>query len=657
MRDITTQIVQINNSYGNQYYLPYSAGVLASYALQDPALRDHVQLKPFIYKREAPTAIADRIGTVDLLAISCYVWNWRLSLALAAEVKRRNPGCTILMGGPQIPEEMEDFFDLYPFIDLVVHGEGEGAFQDILRAMVTDQPLAGIANTAVRTDDGIVTTAKRPRMRDLTDLPSPYLDGHFEELMTSEQGNEWMAIWETNRGCPFSCTFCDWGSATASKVIELQGDRLDQEIKWFSDHRIRFIFCADANFGIRKRDIEIARKLVKAKEQNGYPRDFRVCFTKNSTEKIFDAAKIFHDASMLRGISISMQSLNEETLRSIKRDNIKLSTFSDLQAKYNAADISTYTELILGLPGETYNSFADGIDLLLRNGQHSQIIVYNCTVMPNAEMGSRRYRAEHGIAMVEIPIFTAHSTPHAADDPVVEYEPIITATGTMSTADWRRMHRMSWAVQTMHTLGLTQALALFLFHRGNVAYRSFYEALVQDGRDNPESPIGRELAVLDRVLDRVLDGGEFGQVLPEYSEIMWPPEEASILRLTEDLPGFYDQVFSVVTRCFAETLSVDDAALLPDIRRYQMAIIVDPDAPGGPQELILDAQVHEFIVACKTGGTPELARGQIRYIVDQGNSFAGDRRRYAREIVWYGRKGGRYLYNVQKPAGTETAAA
>lgn len=647
MRQVKLQIVQINNSYGNQYYLPYSAGVLASFALRDEGLRPHIDLKPFIYKRERPDAIADRIGDVDLLAVSCYVWNWRLSLELACEVKRRNPDCVILMGGPQIPEEMEDFFDLYPFVDLVVHGEGEGAFKDILQAMVAGSPLAGIANTAVRTPDGIVTTAKRARMRELTDLPSPYLEGYFEDLLQSEQGNEWMAIWETNRGCPFSCTFCDWGSATASKVIELEGDRLDHEIAWFSDHRIRFIFCADANFGIRKRDIDIARKLVKAKEENGYPRDFRVCFTKNSTEKIFDAAKIFHDAGMLRGISISMQSLNEDTLRAIKRDNIRLSTFSDLQAKYNAADISTYTELILGLPGETYDSFADGMDLLLRNGQHSQVIVYNCTVMPNAEMGSRRYREEHGISMVEIPIFTAHSTPHADDDPIVEYEPIITGTASMSTADWRRMHRISWAVQCFHTLGLTQALSLFLHYRGGVAYRDFYEALVENGLSHAGSPIGRELATLDNVLDRVLGGGEFGQVLPAYSEIMWPPEEASVLRLTEDLPGFYDQVFAVVAARFAAALPDTDRALLADLRRYQMAVIVDPDAPGGPQSLELGAAIHEFILACKTGRPPVLAPGAHEYVIDQGTSFEGDRRRYAREIVWYGRKGGRYLYPVR----------
>ena len=55
--------------------------------------------------------------------------------------------------------------------------------------------------------------------------------------------------WETNRGCPFSCTFCDWGSATASKVYQFGMDGLHDEIGWMSRQRIGFVFCCDANFG------------------------------------------------------------------------------------------------------------------------------------------------------------------------------------------------------------------------------------------------------------------------------------------------------------------------------------------------------------------------------------------------------------------------
>ena len=104
------------------------------------------------------------------------------------------------------------------------------------------------------------------RIRELECIPSPYLTGIFDKLIESHPKNEWLILWETNRGCPFKCTFCDWGSATASKVNKFELERLKLEIDWFSKKKIEFIFCCDANFGILKRDIEIAEYAAKKKK-------------------------------------------------------------------------------------------------------------------------------------------------------------------------------------------------------------------------------------------------------------------------------------------------------------------------------------------------------------------------------------------------------
>ena len=91
------------------------------------------------------------------------------------------------------------------------------------------------------------------RIRELECIPSPYLSGIFDRLIETYPKNEWLILWETNRGCPFKCTFCDWGSATASKVNKFDLERLKLEIDWFSKNKIEFIFCCDANFGILKK--------------------------------------------------------------------------------------------------------------------------------------------------------------------------------------------------------------------------------------------------------------------------------------------------------------------------------------------------------------------------------------------------------------------
>ena len=94
------------------------------------------------------------------------------------------------------------------------------------------------------------------------DIPSPYLAGYFDEIVDEmrEQGLEPYALWETNRGCPYSCTFCDWGSATMTKVRKFSLERAKAEAKWFSDKKIKAVYNCDANFGIFPR----MRKLQKS---------------------------------------------------------------------------------------------------------------------------------------------------------------------------------------------------------------------------------------------------------------------------------------------------------------------------------------------------------------------------------------------------------
>jgi radical SAM superfamily enzyme YgiQ (UPF0313 family) len=647
-RPLTVQLIQINNSYSNQYYIPFSVGILKAVAERSD-LATRLDFREFVFRREPPEVIAERIGNVDVVGVSCYVWNWRLSVAVAERVRASNPNAVIIFGGPHVPGPKHDpeFLEKYPFVDLAVHGEGETTFVEILRSVLEGRSLTGIAGTSHRDrKSGLITIGPdRQRMRNLEGLPSPYLDGTFEELIAKYSNFEWMAIWETNRGCPFSCTFCDWGSATASKVIELDWDRLMSEIDWFSDHRIRYVFCTDANFGIRKRDIEIARALVRAKKRNGYPQDFRVCFTKNSTSKIFDLATTFNDAEMLRGISLSMQSLSETTLSSIKRDNISLNVFKELQSRYNAANISTFTELILGLPGETYDSFVAGIDELLNNGQHSQILIYNCTVMPNAEMGDPVYQKKHGIGTVAIPMFVMHGIPGSLDDPMIEREDIIVETSTMTRDEWRRMYKFGWTIQLFHTLGLLQGTAIALHNAFGIRYRDLYSSLLEYATSRPQSLVGREIEELDRLLDRVLAGIGFDQVLPQFSDVTWPAEEASLLRLSLDLDALYAELKAFLRGMLTEHKVQIDEGFLDDLFVYQRAVVVDPMSTGD-RVLKLKTNIPECVAAWRASKSAILKRGEFAYRVRRTAEYAGDVKAYAKHTVWYGRKGGKFLLPI-----------
>ena len=138
----------------------------------------------------------------------------------------------------------------------------------------------------------------------------------------------WLILWETNRGCPFKCTL--FGDLNC-EFNKFDLERLKLEIDWFSKNKIEFIFCCDANFGILKRDIEIAEYVAIKKKRTGYPKVLSVQNTKNTTERAYQTQKILADAGLNKGVTLSMQSLDPVTLHNIKRDNISLQTYDTLQ--------------------------------------------------------------------------------------------------------------------------------------------------------------------------------------------------------------------------------------------------------------------------------------------------------------------------------------
>jgi len=651
-------MAQLNSGYGKQQYLPYSVGMLASYVKQFEDLWERCEFKGFLYKRDAVNAVVDQIAAVDILGLSCYMWNYRLNMALAEEVRRRHPDCLIVVGGPHVPDRLGDFFERHPYLDIAVHGEGEMTFCEILQARIEGRDFRELQGLSYhdRKSRRVHQTPRRLRLDNLNVIPSPYLTGIFDHLIGGIKDVEWHVMWETNRGCPFSCAFCDWGSAIASKVRQFDMNRLLNEIHWFADHKIGWLFGCDANFGILPRDRELAQALAQAKREAGYPQDFRVCFTKNSNNKVFDVAKILHDAEMSKGISLSMQSLSPDALRNVKRSNIKLDVFHELQRRYLKEGMVTYSELIIGLPGETYESFVEGLDILLDQGQHSGINIYNCSIMPNAEMGGPEYQKTFQIRTIELPIFQAHSDRLDPWDTITEYEPIVIATNTLTVEEWRKTYHFAWAVQCFHLLGTLQAVSIFLRYRHNIRYSVFYKALLEFGRQHHESLLCKELSILDDLLDNVLAGIGFNQYLPEFLDINWPVEEASHLRLVKRLDAFYGEC-----EAFLDALVAAHGLEMPErLRRellaYQQAVVVHYDRR---QEMLLrfHYNLHDYIHSCRTGDPIPFEEGEFLYQVTTTPQLEGDLKRFAREVVWYGRKGGKFLYPVKRLVASSSVPA
>lgn len=645
-------LCQVNNRFGSSAFLPYSAGMLQAYAQSIPEIREEYDFKGFVFLREPIMDVIARMEKPDVFGASLYIWNAEYTKALAKAVKEAYPDCLIVLGGPHVPVASEGFFKEHPWADVLIHYEGEVTFAEVLKQRMLLKPhnphygkhssmilFMDIAGTTVNFILGH-KAPDRERIPDLDSLPSPYLTGVFDELLRLPF--DFHATQETHRGCPYSCTFCDWGSNILAKVKSFSTERLAAEFEWMAHHRIDLLYNADANYGLLPRDLELTERMVKVKNKYGYPNKFRAAYAKNSNEKVFNISKKLNEAGMSKGTTLSFQSMDDNTLQIVKRKNIKVNDFQNLMNRYREAGIPTYTELIIGLPGESYDSFANGIDTLLQAGAHGSLQVYTCEVLPNSEMGNPEYRKAHEIKTVHTPVLHFHATP--SDDPYPEYYELVVATKTLPEEDWMRCQMFAWAVQAFHCLGLTQSIAVFLHHYKGVSYRAFYEGLLDFAYANLQYRIGQAYTNARISFWNLWAGKSWGFHDQKFGNIVWPVEEGGFLSCVVNRDRFYLELSEWIQNAFHL-----ETSLLCDLISYQDAVVRGPGQKV-VQLLLLRHDIHEYLEGCyrrypgvDQAGTP-LMMGDYRYEV-RAIPYT-DLPTYAKEVVWYGRKGGKFQNEV-----------
>ena len=194
---------QYNYIYGKQIQLPYSIAMLYTYVKSQKDLGDKFHFEKTCVFRDKVNKNIEECSDSDILLCSCYVWNWEITTYLAKEVRKINPNCLIIFGGPQVPDFSSDFFEKYPFVDIIVHGEGEYVIANIFEEFLNKKDFSKIKG--LETKD--YRTEPEPRINDLDSLPSPYLTNTVWDLAEKVDGIRWICPWETNRGCPYLCTF------------------------------------------------------------------------------------------------------------------------------------------------------------------------------------------------------------------------------------------------------------------------------------------------------------------------------------------------------------------------------------------------------------------------------------------------------------------
>ena len=557
---------QFNYLYGDQIHFPYSIGRLVAYVKTNKNINSQFKFdRTFIFRDQLNNYVEQSYDS-DILLCSCYVWNWEVTKQLAKKVKATNPNCLIIFGGPQVPNRTENFFEENPFVDIIVHGEGEIVLENILTAYIKDKDFSKI--NGIETKD--YRTPPNPRIKDVNILPSPYLTNLILDLVEQKTDIKYIAAWETNRGCPYPCTFCDWGSLTNSKVTNWSEEQLLKEIDWFAQNHITYIDCCDANFGIfQERDYRIASKLKEVALKTGYPEKFRAAWAKFASEKIIPIAKQLQEGKVLKAVSLALQSLDEETLEIVKRANIKFDNFSELTETFRKNKIPTYTELIMGLPGETLESWKKGLEILASGSQVGSIYIYNCGVFVNAPMNEPTYMKFHNIKTIRSPIFLAHSSIH--DRGIPEFEYITISSKSFSTDDLKEIYLFSWLFQTFHSLGIFEYITKYYHDEKKLQYVKFYEIFL-DYCKKENSIFSDEYNKVIDYIDNGYSGKGWNHYDPNLGDIFWPIEEATWLRLV--LSKKLMEHTKSFLKFLEETLNFDTPdEILNDLIKFQIFLI------------------------------------------------------------------------------------
>lgn len=625
---------QPNSLLGNSIYFPYAVGVIAAYSFQFEEISRNYELGGIVFKEDPLEDVLRQVKEPAVAAFSNYFWNYKYNLNVAAALKKAYPCCMIVFGGHQVSKN-DSWLKDNPFIDILIFGEGEIPFYQLLTHFLNGDALDDIPNIAFRAADCAVTRT-REQYIGVSDYPSPYTSGIFDHLLNVPEGLEFNAQLETNRGCPYHCSFCDWCSYDVPMRL-FPMEKVKADLKWISDRKIVYCMCVDSNFGIHPRDEEIAYYAAELKKQTGYPDRFGACYAKDKTDRIFRINKALNAVGMSKGVSLAFQSMSEDVLKNVSRTNMNKEHLAQQLAMYHAEGIPTYTELILGLPGETYDSFCRGICELLELGQHDSINVFRCEVYPNSDLADEAYMKKYGIRTAINRMNQNHcKLTDAVFSGGLAY---IVETNTMSFEDLERANLFSCCIQSLHCHGLMQFYAIYLHFMHQVSYYDFYTSFL-DHFYKKEGLIGSTLRKMTHSMRNMAKGlVDFSYVDPSYGDISWPYEEAILLAFIGHIDLFYEEL-----QPFLRGL-IPDEAELTELMRYQKDMIVRPGENDVTERF--SRNYGDWFVSIQDNRPINLESGDFAYRFTAQN-IPDSWQDYARYIVWYGRRNKRTLRKTEK---------
>jgi len=428
---------------------PLNVGFIASYCKK--LFGDAVEITLFKYIEDIDKAVNE--SPPDILGLSNYCWSHSVSYEIFKMCKKSNPNVVTVWGGPNFPIDFpsqKKFMKQYPEVDVYVPTEGETGFSNIVSLILKSASLENVSETIQknpiegcisRDDNGeIHYSIPTIRISSLNEIPSPYQNGMMDKFFDGKL----TPMLQTNRGCPFHCTFCTDGRDETNKVNHFSIERVQSDIQYIAEHtpkNTHSLHISDLNFGMYPRDLEICESLAKIQQKFNYPKYIKCTTGKNQKDKIINAIKKLNNS--LR-VTMSVQSLDPDVLHNIRRDNISVDHMLALYPALKEANLQTTSEVILGLPGETFENHIQTLHDLVK-ARMDEIVVHTCMLLDGSEMGLPEERKKWEMK-TKFRVLQRDFAELSNGKKVIEYEEVVVGSKTMTFEEYIELRVLAFII-------------------------------------------------------------------------------------------------------------------------------------------------------------------------------------------------------------------
>ena len=489
--------------------LPINIGYIASYCIK--RFGSKVDIKLFKYIEELEKAINE--SPPDILGLSNYVWSQNVSNEMFKLFTKKNPDGLKIWGGPNFPIDMpsqKKFFENFKDVDVYIPIDGEIGFSNLvekalqmntkeMRSKILQEPIDGCM---IKNPDGnLLYTIEGARIRNLDEIPSPYLTGILDHFFDDKL----VPMLQTNRGCPFLCTFCTDGRESVNQVNRFGKQRVKDELDYIAKHvkeDIHSLYISDLNFGMLPGDLETCNSIVEIQKKYHYPEKINATTGKNNQERIIESIKSLNGTMLM---SMSVQSMDEQVLTNIKRANISAEKMVELSPTIHEYGVNTSGEIIMGMPGQSYASVLDTIRQLIY-GKVDDIIIHACMMLPGSEMATPAERSKWKLE-TKFRILPMDFTVLGNGKKICEIDEIVVGSKDMTFDDYLALRMIAFTLSIVNRATLFEPLLKFLKQQKIDVSKLFFKMVEE--RKNAPKPV---VSMYDRfnkvTIDELYDSPE-----------------------------------------------------------------------------------------------------------------------------------------------------